>query len=33
VRGAVKQAFVRGRLAFDHGSIVALRGSGKQVQN
>jgi dihydroorotase (multifunctional complex type) len=33
MRGAVKQVFVRGRLAFDDGRIVAERGSGKLIRN
>ena len=33
VRGAVKQTFVRGRLAFDNGAVVAARGSGRRVEN
>jgi dihydroorotase (multifunctional complex type) len=32
-RGAVKQVYLRGRLVFDNGVIVAQRGSGKRVQN
>jgi dihydroorotase-like cyclic amidohydrolase len=31
--GAVKQVFVRGRLAFAGGKIVAEKGSGQRVQN
>ena len=33
VRGAVKQVYVRGQLAFSVGKIVAPRGSGKRIEN
>ena len=33
VRGAVKQVFVRGQLAFDNGAVLARPGSGQRVDN
>ncbi|MCL4505793.1 MAG: dihydroorotase family protein [Chloroflexi bacterium] len=33
VRGAVKQVFLRGRLAFADGKVIAARGAGKRIVN
>jgi dihydroorotase/allantoinase len=32
-RGSVKQVFLRGRLAFAEGAVVAVKGWGKRVNN